>query len=130
MDWQPFSVFGVLTNAAVSLLYPGGPMSAMTRIPVGWQPAGEVTCLVEHIRLMNNHSAPLTVQVGITTNNVAAVATTAAFFPLNRSIPAVDFIDWYGEVLLHGSNAGHYITGLGSTTNLITYHIEGLVGVS
>jgi hypothetical protein len=130
MNWQPFSITGVLTAASVNLLYPGGPISSATRPAVGWQPAGEITALVTHIRLMNNDGTQRTVSLAIGSTAVAPSATNAAFFPLAFPIAAASPADWFGEIVLHGGNANHYLVGLASLTNVVTYMIEGEIGVA
>jgi hypothetical protein len=61
---------------------------------------------------------------------VAPSATNAAFFPLAFPIAAASPADWFGEIVLHGGNANNYLVGLASLTNVVTYMIEGEIGVA
>lgn len=130
MQWQPFAVTGVLSAASANLFYPGTIASA-----VGWQNGGAtnlqaVAGLITHIRLLNNDSSTRTGSLAIGTTAVAPSATNAAFFPLAYSLTAKTPYDWYGEVMLFGTNTAHFLVGLADSANLVTYMIEGEIGVA
>ena len=130
MQWQPFAVTGVLSASSANLLYPGTIASG-----VGWQNGGAtnlqgVACLVTHIRVLNNDSSTRTVSFAVGTTAVAPSATNAVFFPLAYSLTAKTPYDWYGEVMLFGTNTAHFLVGLADSANLVTYELDGEVGVA
>lgn len=130
MQWQPFTAKGVLSASSANLLYPGTIASG-----VGWQDGGAtnvqaVSCLVTYIRIMNNDTSTRTVSFAIGTTAVAPSATNSMFFPLTYSLTAKTPYDWTGEVMLMGTNTGHFLVGLADSANVVTYKIQGYVGIA
>ena len=91
---------------------------------VGYVPTASYIIL-RHIRITNKttSAASFSLWIGATGGNTAGTE----FMGTAKSVPANDYIDWYGQVRL---DAADFLVGGAGTTLSLTLTAEGEVGLS
>lgn len=85
-------------------------------------PTAPVYILVTHVRVNNNTGAAVTFRMfkGLTGANTAG---TECFFPQNKSVPANDSVDWYGQMIFKSTD--FLVGGASAGSNSLTLEIDG-----
>lgn len=81
--------------------------------------------ILRHIRIVNKtaSAATVTLYIGATGGNAAGTE----FLGVGKSVPANDYIDWYGAVRL---DAADFLVGGSNTATALTIQGEGEIGVA
>lgn len=110
-----------ITNAATNLLNSNvtslaGPIGMVMTQPF---------LVVTHIRVVNTSGSPVTVSLFKGTTAGSSAGTEFAFSAV--SIPANSYVDWYGTARF---DAADFLTGLASTTNVLTLNVDAGIGLT
>lgn len=81
--------------------------------------------VVTHIRIVNTSGSPVTVSLFKGATAGSAAGTEFAFSA--TSIPANSYVDWYGTARF---DAADFLSGLASTTNVLTINIDAGIGLT
>lgn len=110
-----------ITNSASNLLN-----SNVTSLagPVGMTMT-QPFLVVTHIRVVNTSGSPVTVSLFKGATGASAAGTEFAFSAV--SIPANSYVDWYGTARF---DAVDFLTGLASTTNVLTLNVDAGIGLT
>ena len=81
--------------------------------------------LLTHIHILNKtaSAAKFTLYIGATGANAAGTE----FWGIGKSVPANDFVDWYGRLRL---DAADFMVGGADTLTALTFEAEGEVGLA
>lgn len=110
-----------ITNSASNLL--NSTVSSLSG-PVGVTMT-QPFLVVTHIRVVNTSGSPVTVSLfkGLTAGSSAG--TEFAFSA--TTVPANSYVDWYGTARF---DAADFLTGLASTTNVLTLNVDAGIGLT
>jgi hypothetical protein len=81
--------------------------------------------ILTHIRLVNKTAGAVTASLYIGASGGSAAGTEFAFS--GYSVPASNFIEWYGRARL---DVADFLTGLASAVASITFEAEGELGIA
>lgn len=87
-------------------------------------PTSGIYILVKHIRVINKTAVAATFR--LFKGASAANAAGSEFVGYDKSVPANDSIDWYGQMKLSSSE---YLVGGAGTTTALTLEVDGERGV-
>ncbi len=82
--------------------------------------------IVKHIRVMNN-LATAAVSITLYSGTILSSATGDIFAFSSASIPANQFLDWYGQARFDSTD---YLSGISSLQSASIINIEGEIGLS
>jgi len=82
--------------------------------------------ILKHIRLTNNDTAAHTVKLFKGATGASAVGTEFAYAG-GVSIPAAQYVDWYGQTRF---DAADFLTGFADVASKVTINIDAEIGVS
>ena len=90
-------------------------------------PAGSTNSylILKHIRIVNKTAGAVTfsLYIGATGGNAAGTE----FMGTAKSVPANDYVDWYGLLRL---DTADFLTGVASAATSLTFEAEGEIGVA
>jgi hypothetical protein len=120
MQNKPFR-FGpvAVANAAANIL---NPPTATGGVNAG---SSSNYIILKHIRIVNKTAGAVTFSGYIGATGASAAGTE--FLGTAKSIPANDYIDWYGYLRL---DAADFFVGLASAATSLTIQGEGEIGVA
>lgn len=81
--------------------------------------------ILRHLHILNKTATAATFSLYIGATGANAAGTE--FWGIAKSVPANDFVDWYGAVLL---NAADFLVGGSGTTLSLVINGEGEIGVA
>lgn len=81
--------------------------------------------ILKHIRIVNKTAGAVTfsLYIGATGGNAAGTE----FMGTAKSVPANDYVDWYGLLRL---DTADFLTGVASAATSLTFEAEGEIGVA
>ena len=112
-----------VSNAVGNLVNPA--VTSMAG-PVGFT-ATQPYVIIKHIRIVNKTAAPVTFTGYIGATGASAAGTE--FMGVAKSVPANDYIDWYGNPGVR-LDAADFLTGVASALTSLTFEAEGEIGLS
>lgn len=92
--------------------------------PVGYTQT-QPYLLLTHIRIVNKTAGAATVSLFIGATGASAAGTEFGYSAY--SIPANQYVDWYGRVRLESTD---FLTGLASAATTLTFEAEGEIGLT
>ena len=88
---------------------------------VGYTPSAS-QIILKHIRILNKTGSPATFSLWVGATGANAAGTE--FMGTGKVVPANDYVDWYGNLIL---NAADFLVGGSNTATALTFQAEGEV---
>lgn len=114
---EKFGPVALTTTLTTNILNPADAGAGQ----VGYTPSAS-QLLIKHIRISNKTAAPATFSLWVGATGANAAGTE--FMGTGKAVPANDYVDWYGNLVL---NTADFLVGGSNTTLALTFQAEGEV---
>ena len=108
-----------MANVATDILNPADAGAGH----VGYTPTASYIIL-RHIRIVNKTAGAVSFSMWIGATGASAAGTE--FMGTGKVVPANDYVDWYGMVILKTTD---FLVGLASAAASLTFEAEGEIGL-